>query len=162
MANANADLYRQVEPDIGNPVFYESATEKLNYAIFLPAKNDSDGLSLIATAHRSKHWSGYRREKPHSRFALICLSSSHVTEVAMQIGFPDFDIKATPDAIDDEFGQPFAHCVAVRINIQDYKSSNKQLKEQCKTWARRLADHYSRSVIGPFSDPLTPESYRPQ
>ena len=161
MKERRTDLYRQVEPMVGQPVFFDSTTGKLNnYAIFLPTRSDEDGLSLIDASHRSRRWSCHRKEKPGSEFALICLDRAHVVSVGQQVGFAVFEIRTTPDAIDKDFGEPHAHCVAVPINRRDY-DNDRRWKEKCKSWARKLSEDYRESVIGPFSGPLKVEDYRP-
>ena len=71
------------------------------------------------------------------------------------------DIEATPDALDDDYGQPWAHCVAKQININDYQN-NPEIKGKIKKWARAVAKAItSNEVTEIFPAPTDTDAYRP-
>jgi len=132
MTDASQTLYRQIKNG-GNPIYYEpNRTPILHSAAFLPSSQDKDGLSVIQGGFRTKIWAAYRPEQPEERFRIALLRFDFLKTIALDAGFPDLQLKTTPDQLDDYFGIPFAHGVLPEINRISYDNclvSKKQIKE---------------------------------
>lgn len=151
-------VYRQVSPG-GNPVFFQADRDPpLNYTLFLPSRADLDGLSLIRQAHRAPVWAAFRPEQPSVRFQLAVVSVSLLQAIDTEAGFSATGYKATPDALDEQQGEPWAHAVAEHINRPAYDRD----KARLKSWAKRVAALVSAgSIIGPCPAPAVNDRYRP-
>lgn len=154
-------LYRQVGP-AGNPIYYDpQRTPVVHQALFLPSNQDTDGLSLIRGRFRTDVWAAYRNEQPAVRFRLAVLQVPQMEQLASELGFESFDFGLSADGLDDEHGEPWAHCVALQINRADYDGcpeAKKRIKEWAMKTATRLTD---QDIIGPFHEPTEQDPYRP-
>ena len=154
-------LYRQVGPK-GNPIYYDPLRNPpIHPSVFLPSKEDTDGLSLIRKLFRSQKWAAYRKECPEVRFRIASLEEVRVIELAFAIGFIAFNFKPTEDALDTEYGEPWAHCVLIEINRPEY-DSNPESKKKIKEWALAVANYLTdENIFGPFERPTEQDAYRP-
>ena len=154
-------LYRQIGVG-GNPIYFDPSRQPpIHRSLFLPSPNDSDGLSLIRARFRAAAWAAFRVEHPEVRYRLAQLLAAELEHHGQNVGFSDFPIESTSDALDDKHGPPFAHCVAIRINRVDY-DSNAEKKKLIKEWALRVSDCLTRTaIIGPFAMPVDGDAYRP-
>jgi hypothetical protein len=154
-------LHRQVGPG-GNPIYFDAdrAPPILHYSLFLPGRDDADGLSLIRARHRTPIWSAFRPETLDVRYRLACLTAEDVANRARVAGFSvNFDLN--PDSLDHRFGEPWAHCVVREINRTAY-DTDKEAKRRIKDWAHRMVEQIAPSkVIGPFAEPSPADTYRP-
>jgi hypothetical protein len=155
-------LYRQVSPN-ANPIYFDPhRAPPIHRNLFLPAPNDNDGLSLIRSRFRTEIWSAYRPQQPDTRYRLACVKQSVLVEVACGKGFASLDFKPTPDVLDEQHGEPWAHCVIREINRTDYDNSIDR-KKAIKEWALAVANGIaSDAVIGPFQPPTPTDRYRPK
>ncbi len=154
-------VYRQVGPG-GNPVYFASGRKPpVHWSLFLPGRQDDDGLSLIRRRFRTPIWAAFRPDTPETRFRLICMDVALMQDVAQLAGLPEIGFEPTPDGLDQQHGPPWAHCAAREINRGEY-DSNRQIKVRIKQWARDLADRIEHEqIIGPFDAPGSDDSYRP-
>lgn len=154
-------LYRQMGP-AGDPVYFDPArTPPVHHALFLPARSDSDGLSLIRSRLRTEIWSAFRVEQPTVRFRLACLQAQSLTQVAANCGIPVLTFLPTPDGLDNQHGEPLGHCVVKEINRAAY-DSDQGAKKRIKEWARGISSLLANNdVIGPFAQPTESDPYRP-
>jgi hypothetical protein len=82
-------------------------------------------------------------------------------EISIGTGFTNLSFESSPDALDNQFGEPWAHCVVSAINRSDYDSSL-SAKKMIKEWARKVANSVAKpDVIGPFATPTDEDQYRP-
>jgi len=154
-------LDRQIGPG-GDPIWFDPDRQPPVYhAAFLPSAQDHDGLSLIRSRFRTEIWAAYRPEQPEQRFRLARLPVRQLVERARQAGFPDLHFNPSPDQLDREHGEPWAHCVASQINRVDY-DGDKETKMRIKQWARNVAETLPIGGIeGPFDRPSGADPYRP-
>jgi hypothetical protein len=146
----------------GNPIYFDAtrAPPILHYSLFLPGRDDADGLSLIRARHRTPIWSAFRPETPDVRYRLACLTADDVAHRARVVGFGvTFDL--SPDSLDHRFGEPWAHCVVREINRTAY-DTDKEAKRRIKDWAHQIVEQIAPSdVIGPFAEPTDAAPHRP-
>lgn len=154
-------MYRQVGPG-GDPIYFDPSREPLvHHAIFLPTRNDGDGLSLIRSRFRSEIWSAFRKEKPSVRFRLARLQIQVLAQVAVECEITILSYLPTPDGLDSDHGEPWAHCVVTEINRTIY-DSDQTAKRRIKEWALRVSDLItSAEILGPFDEPTANDPYRP-
>lgn len=157
----NETLYRQIGPG-GNPIYFDPAQEPpVHSSAFLPSRSDKDGLSLIRSRLRTEVWSAYRAEKPDVRFRLAILRVSQLRQVATNTGMNGLTFERSPDGLDWIHGEPWAHCVALEINRNDYDAIP-EVRRQIKQWALDVAKLLTTSnVVGPFDEPTSKDVYRP-
>lgn len=163
MPDVHADelLYRQIGPR-GNPIYFDPArTPPVHQSRFLPANNDTDGLSFIRSRLRTEIWSAFRLENPEVRFRLAIVKSSRMQLLPSDSGFQGLSFRSTADSLDARFGAPWAHCVVPEINRASY-DNDLEAKRRIKDWAMGMANLVSnRDVIGPFQEPTDADRYRP-
>lgn len=154
-------LYRQLSP-AGDPIWFDPERQPpIYHAAFLPSSQDSDGLSLIRSRFRSEVWAAYRPEQPPTRFRLAHLFGGQLVDLAQRAELPNLHFAPSPDGLDNDHGEPWAHCVAVEIN-RDLYDRDRATKKRIKEWARAVAASLSvRQVSGPFNPPTEADSYRP-
>lgn len=159
--DASEVLYRQIGPG-GDPIYFDPARNPpVHQSRFLPTSKDSDGLSLVRSSFRTAVWAAHRREQPAVRFRLAELQAARLRELALELGFEVLTYGSTSDRLDDEFGEPWAHCVIVEINRVDY-DNNSDSKRRIKDWAMGVVKLISdQNVIGPFQEPTDRDPYRP-
>jgi hypothetical protein len=155
-------LYRQIGPG-GTPIYFDpNRSPQLHQAAFLPSSQDLDGLSLIRSRFRDEIWAAYRAEKPAIQFRLAKVPVAVLRELDSEIGFEGGGYVASPDGLDERFGEPWAHCVATHINRATY-DVNRDAKVRIKEWALAVANGIGAdSVRGPFAQPDESVPYRPQ
>jgi hypothetical protein len=86
-------LYRQVGQG-GNPIYYDpDRRPPLHSGLFIPAKKDTDGLSLIRSRFRSKVWSAYRVEKLKRKYATLPVISGRGFSCAFPEVLTTFDYR---------------------------------------------------------------------
>jgi hypothetical protein len=89
------------------------------------------------------------------------LHVSALWQVAADVGIDSFSFEATPDALDEQHGEPWAHCVATEINRIAY-DSNPAAKMRIKDWALAVANGITdQDVFGPYESPSGDDDYRP-
>lgn len=154
-------LIRQISPG-GNPIYFDPARKPpVHQQAFLPSRKDADGLSLIRGRFRSDIWSAYRPEQPAVRFRLVHAQVSSLDQVADECGIQEFSYQSTPDALDNQHGTPWGHCVATKINRTVYDSDD-AAKRRIKEWALGVANLFTeQDVVGPFDAPRQGDEYRP-
>lgn len=159
--DANEILYRQIGPG-GNPIYFDpTRTPAIHQSRFLPTSRDADGLSLIRSRFRTEIWSAYRVEQPTVRFRLAILRSIRLQQLAEKLGIQAMTYAPSADSLDDKFGEPWAHCVIVEINRNEY-DNNSDTKKLIKEWALGVANLVTKAdVIGPFLEPTDLNPYRP-
>lgn len=157
----NETLYRQVGPG-GNPIYFDpERTPVVHQSRFLPTSQDADGLSLIRSRFRTEVWSAYRKEQPAVRFRLAVLHAHSLQQLASESGFETLSYGLNADGLDEDHGQPWAHCVVLQINRADY-DGDADAKKRIKKWAMRVATLLTQQdVIGPFDEPTSQDPYRP-
>lgn len=128
---------------------------------FIPSSGDSDGLSLIRGQFRARPWAALRPPKQDVRYRLAALATGSLSQLAKEAGLPALTIECSPDTLDEQHGEPWAHCVAVQINRRDY-DADREKKAAMKNWAYAVAASLSLDCIeGPFDPPDANEPYRP-
>lgn len=116
---------------------------------------------MIRRRFRSEIWAAFRDEQPDVRFRLVVLKSCTMVEIARETGFDDLTYSPSPDRLDTNHGEPWAHCSLREVNRSDY-DSNQTLKRRIKEWAMRASLQVTmQDVIGPFDKPTPNDSYRP-
>lgn len=157
----NEELYRQVAPGVGTPVYFDPERNPPLYSqVFAPSSSDIDGLSLVRARLRSEEWAAYRPERDDVRYFLIILDQIMI-ECAAEAGFSEFPLLPSPDALDDQFGEPWAHCIAAAINRTAYNSDT-EARKRIKGWAKKLEHAIGlERIVGPFAKPTDPDTYRP-
>ena len=159
--DSSETLYRQVSPG-GNPIYYDGEKEPpVHWSLFIPSKRDTDGLSLIRARFRTKPWAAYRAEKPSTRHRLALIRAGFLRDVAEAVGIGALHCDPSPDVLDEQYGEPWAHCVAREINRDAYDSDG-EAKKRIKSWAYQVAASLSNTdVEGPFESPAEQDAYRP-
>jgi hypothetical protein len=154
-------VFRQIGSG-GNPVYYDPAqSPPIHQSVFLPAKLDSDGLSLLRARFRTQIWAAHRLENPTARYRLAQLRVLHLEQFAWEAQLQSLAFSSTPDALDEQHGEPWGHCVVATINRTDYEQ-NVAIKRCIKEWALRLANFLGReNVLGPFPTPTAADPIRP-
>lgn len=154
-------MYRQIGRG-GNPIYYDAARNPpVHQSLFLPTGSDIDGLSLIQGKLRSQIWAAYRLEQPTTRFRLAALKVQSIQQNASSAGFGTLSFECSPDGLDNDQGEPWAHCVATEINRTAY-DKDVDAKKKIKQWAMFVASGISQSdVLGPFAEPTDDDAYRP-
>jgi hypothetical protein len=155
-------LFRQAHPK-GDPLYIDpSRTELVHFNLFLPSKADHDGLSLIRPKFRALKWAAYRTEKPSVRYLVVRLVSKELEKVGDAVGLATLTYRPAPDALDDQRGHPWGHCLVVQINRNEYENDG-ILRGRIKEWARQVASTIlAGDVLGPFELPTDDEPYRPK
>jgi hypothetical protein len=158
---ANEKLLRQVGPG-GTPIFVDPKRKPpIHFSRFIPTSDDADGLSLIRSRFRSEVWAAVRRERPDVRFHLARFLAETAIAIAEDVGLGALDFLPTEDALDQEFGEPWAHCVVQQLNRTEY-AQNREAKKRIKEWAHRMAEGIPwNDVTGPFAEPSDQDAYRP-
>lgn len=154
-------LYRQLGPG-GDPLFYDPTRQPpIHSALFLPGKKDTDGLSLIRASYRTEIWSGTRIENPDIRYRLAKLTAEQLSKIAQNTSLGSVSYDITPDAIDERFGEPFAHCSVPEVNRTAY-DANRSAKRGIKEWAVAIANALTEDeLIGPFQAPTDQDNPHP-
>jgi hypothetical protein len=155
-------LVRQISRG-GVPLYIqEDRTPLVHQAAFLPSREDTDGLSMIRDRFRARIWSAFRPQRVEVRYILALLRAEDLLLIAQDVGLGGLSFSATPDELDNQFGCPFAHCVANEINRRDYEASKVQ-KIKIKNWAEGVVAGIDKStVVGPFPKPRKGQDpYRP-
>lgn len=154
-------VYRQVGPG-GNPIYFDPNRSPVLYqSLFLPGRDDQDGLSLIRARYRSDIWSAFRPQNPAVRYRLARLIAGDAESIAKTVGIDDLHFDPTPDLLDEQHGEPWAHCVLREINRAIY-DTDADAKDRIKEWALMMAKHVAESdVAGPFVAPTAADAYRP-
>lgn len=154
-------MYRQVGR-AGDPIYFDpTRTPPVHHALFLPARSDSDGLSLIRSSFRTETWSAFRVEQPGVRFRLACLQVHILKHLAASCEIPVLTFLPAPDKLDNEHGEPWGHCIITEINRIAY-DSDQAAKKRIKEWALGISSLVTRNdVIGPFAQPTESDPYRP-
>jgi len=157
----NELLFRQVSPG-GDPIYFdETRKPPVFHVVFLPGREDHDGLSMIRNKFRTEIWSAYRLERTTVRYRLACLNVSELNRMSNERGTSDLTYNPSPDGLDNQHGEPWAHCCIAEINKTIY-DSDQDAKKRIKEWARHVSDWLSRdSIIGPFREPTEADPYRP-
>jgi len=157
----NEVLYRQISTG-GSPIYFDPNRAPLVHsAALLPSHQDTDGLSLIRSRFRSAIWAAYRAEKPAVRFRLVALQARELRQLDSTGQFPNPNYLPTTDGLDERFGEPWAHCVAIHINRADYEN-DRNAKVRIKEWALAVANGITLdSICGPFDEPGDSVPYRP-
>lgn len=157
----NENVARQLPPG-GSPKIVDFGNSTpVHSSIFIPTDRDVDGLSMIRLRFRSKEWASHRREKPNVAFMLAIKKLSDLSSIAISAGFESFDFSPSPDALDREYGEPWAHFVASQINRRDYDNKIGE-KAKIKTWAKLVCQAISiQEIISPPNQPLSSFEYRP-
>jgi hypothetical protein len=165
--DATEVLVRQVKEGGGNPLFFDTSRAPkpvLHRSLFMPQANDTDGLSLIRLRYRSEVWAAFRKETPDQRYRLARLLPSELMRCARIAGLETLNFTPTPDELDRERGEPWAHCVANEINIVAYKDAgDPHVKKRIFTWAEQVCRLVSTTdITGPYPPPDPgKDSYRP-
>lgn len=154
-------LYRQVGEN-RSPIYFDpNRAPPVHRTVFIPTRKDTDGLSLIRSRFRTDIWAAYRLEQPTKRFRLARLQALSLRQLANDLGFQSLVFLATADGLDDQHGEPWAHCVVTNINRTDYDSDS-DVKKRIKEWALGVANLITNDhVIGPFREPTEEDEYRP-
>lgn len=157
----NAILYRQVGKG-GDPIYFDpTRSPVVHQSLFLPSKNDSDGLSLIQSKYRSKIWAAHRPENSNGQFRLACLQCGNLRQMGLNAGFEKLTLVPCPDALDLVNGSPYAHCVIEEINRVKYDTDQAE-KIKIKEWSLQVANSLSDyDILGPFQAPTDQDAYRP-
>lgn len=155
-------MYRQIPPG-GNPIYFDPSRQSpVHRALFLPSREDTDGLSLIRGTFRSPIWSAFREEKPQIRFLLARFQAARLNKAAYWVGPAGLDYHPIPDMLDQRHGEPWAHCVATEINRMAYDSDH-AAKKRIKEWALQVEGLVTnQDIFGPFAQPTEADSYRPK
>jgi len=153
-------VYRQLTKG-GDPIWVSpSRNPPVDSAAFLPAKKDSDGLSLIDFNTRSEVWAAHRVESPEEQRYVVLIDVSMIEAVATECSLSP-ELKCDPDELDKNFGEPFSHWLAVRINRCDY-DEKKDVKKNIKSWAKTLAKKISIDNVSKLQPlPSFAHRYRP-
>lgn len=154
-------VFRQVGTG-GNPIYFDPARQPpIHRSLFYPARNDSDGLSLIRSSFRTAVWAAYRVEQPDTRFRLAEILVATLVDAGSHVGIQGLVLDCTPDKLDIEHGEPWAHCVVRQINRTDY-DNNSEAKKRIKEWALQIENKINASEVkGPFPKPGATDPYRP-
>lgn len=154
-------LYRQVGYG-GTPIYFDPDRNPCLWTnLFLPTNGDTDGLSLIRASFRCAQWSALRLTKPDIRYRLAQLIAAETATKAIAAGMQTMTFVSSPDDLDDQHGEPHAHCVASQVNINAYKT-NHEAKRAIKEWAHQVANSINREdILGPFPVPPDDYPYRP-
>lgn len=155
-------FYRQIKPN-ANPLFYDPLKRPpVFFTLFLPTRQDIDGLSLIDATRRTPIWAAYRLQLPGVRFRLAEITYGAFQEKASEFNIGLLSFVESPDLIDNEKGVPWAHCTIKNIDITTY-DSDPSFKKKVKEWARAVAFEITQAQIkGPFESPTCFDQYRPQ
>jgi hypothetical protein len=159
-------LVRQIKPGT-NPLFFDESRHPLpvlHWSLFRPAPGDQDGLSLIRLRFRSEAWAAFRPMTPDHRFRLARLLPAKLVECGRASGLEWLHFQPSADDLDDEHGQPWAHCVVGEINAIAYNDkTDPESKKRILTWAERVANQVSRDdITGPYDRPVPGvDPYRP-
>lgn len=159
-------LVRQIKPGT-NPLFFDDSRYPLpvlHWSLFKPAPGDQDGLSLIRLRLRSDVWAAFRPTTQDQRYRLARLFPAKLIECGRASGLEWLHFQPSADDLDDEHGQPWAHCVVSEINARDYNDkSDPESKKRILTWAGLVAKQVSRDdVTGPYERPVPGiDPYRP-
>jgi hypothetical protein len=165
--NATEVLVRQVKEGGGNPLFFDTTRAPqpvLDRSLFIPQANDTDGLSLIRLRYRTEVWAAFRKETPDQRYRLARLLPSTLMQCARIAGVEWLNFTPSPDELDREHGEPWAHCVAKEINIVAYKDAgDPDAKKRIRTWAEQVSRLVAAAdITGPYPPPNpVNDSYRP-
>lgn len=154
-------LYRQVPPG-GNPIYFDPNGGPLARTLFLPSRADRDGLSLIRSRFRSRVWAAYRPQRPTTQYRLASVVAATLADCALEADLGDLHVDPSPDALDERFGEPWAHCVVREVNRPDYED-NADRKAQIKEWALAVAKTIPPDQVSPaYGVPSNDDPYRPQ
>lgn len=165
--DASEPLARQVKEGGGNPLFFDTTRAPkpvLDRSLFLPMRNDTDGLSFIRLRYRSEIWAAFRQETPDQRYRLARLFPSALVDCARAAGIEWLNFEPNPDQLDHEHREPWAHCVAREINVGAYADkSDPEAKKRILTWAEAVSKLVTLADIsGPYRRPVaTQDNYRP-
>ena len=153
-------VYRQLIKG-GNPIWVSpTRNPPVDSVAFIPTKEDTDGLSLIDFNTRSEVWAAHRVESPDIQRYVVLIEVSMIEEVAREC-LLSHEMKCDPDELDKNFGEPFSHWLAVRINRREYDGKN-DVKKNIKSWAKTLASRISKESISKLQPlPSYTNRYRP-
>lgn len=154
--------FRQIPPG-GSPVFYcDGRVPPVHRSLFLPSARDHDGLSMCRNRFRAITWCAFRVEKSETRFQLARVTIGQLNRACHEVGIADARLQATPDELDRQHGEPWAHFVVGAINRLEYETSE-IAKKAIKEWALQMAEWIGESeILGPFRIPNEDDSYRPE
>lgn len=161
-------LVRQIKEGGGNPLFFDSSRAPkpvLDRSVFLPSRADTDGLSLIRVRYRSETWAAFRAETPDQRHRLARLAPSVLLDCARHAGLEWLTFEPSPDDLDREHGEPWAHCVAKEINRVAYDDkTDPDAKKRIFTWAESVSKSLMLAdVTAVYPRPVTGrDNYRPE
>ena len=161
-------VVRQIPEGRGQPLFFDTtrATPPIVHSsLFLPSRSDVDGLSLIRLRHRAEVWAAFRAETPDQLYRLARLLPSVLNDCARAAGIELLNFTPSPDALDHEHGEPWAHCVAAEINRVAYDDrADPDAKKRIKTWAAKVSTLVAlEDVTGPYPRPEPAlDRYRPE
>lgn len=152
---------RQAGPG-GTPIYFDpNRSPPLHHTLFLPGPHDTDGLSVVRAQYRTDRWAACRVERPDVRYNLVRLKVADLQAAASQHGMEPFPATPTPDTLDLQFGEPWAHAVLSQINRTEYDGDAIR-KKQIKSWAKAVADQVElHAIVGPFDPPDEETPYRP-
>jgi hypothetical protein len=90
------------------------------------------------------------------------LNPDMLAQCGTEAGLESLTIDPDPDDLDDEHGEPWAHCVVREINVVAYRA-NPETKKQIFSWANLVSMRVEReNVSGPYDPPIAgTDSYRP-
>ena len=160
-------LVRQIKVGGGRPLFFDetrAAPPFVDRSLFLPSPNDVDGLSLIRLRYRSDVWAAFRSNTPDQRYRLARLLPSALIECARSVGIEWLHFSPSPDELDREHGEPWAHCNVQEIKRKDYENkSDRTAKDRILAWANAVSTSVTLAdVSSPFPPPdPAHDRYRP-
>jgi len=160
-------VVRQIKEGGGEPLFFDETRDTppaVHWSLFRPSRSDVDGLSLIRLRHRANVWAAFRAETPDQRYRLAHLLPSSLRELARIAGIEWLTFSPSPDNLDHQQGEPWAHCVVADINRRDYDNKlDLHAKKRIDSWAKAVSNLVTLvDITGPYPPPdLTVDSYRP-
>jgi hypothetical protein len=161
-------VVRQIREGGGQPLFFDATRATppvVHRSLFFPSPKDADGLSLIRLRFRAEAWAAFRSETPDQRYRLARLFPSALIDCARDAGIEWLHFHPSPDDLDREHGQPWAHCDVQEINRRDYDNkADPDAKKRIMTWADKVSALITAAdVSDPYPAPdQETDRYRPE
>jgi hypothetical protein len=84
-----------------------------------------------------------------------------LAQLGDDLGISALTYLPTPDGLDNQYGEPWGHCVITEINRTSY-DTDQNAKIRIKEWALGVSALVnSNDILGPFAQPTERDPYRP-
>lgn len=131
-------LYRRI-PLRPKPPWVEPEDHVVRHFAFIPHKGrDVDGISLIREKYRSAEQACCPPSARHREYVVAMVRAGDLMDLGLTLD-------VTPDDIDRELG------TSAHISVREMNSARRKDSEVLD-WARQIAEHCVRDVIGPFPE----------